>query len=165
MSVQPELNHAEIEYLISAYTDNTNEVIKWLTANGTPDGIARTNLHGVLEGRRLADLIHKKNIMMPPNIERYLRRALVDRIKVWWNSVCFGGSHPETQRENEKHEFFNTMLEDVQQLFDPPVRRVSNQPVREVPQQRETEPRTIHTSSVSEFPSLPTTTSQEEQKK
>ncbi|KAL8873054.1 MAG: hypothetical protein Q9198_007091 [Flavoplaca austrocitrina] len=165
MNVQPELNHAEIEYLISAYTDNTNEVIKWLTANGTPDGIARTNLHGVLEGRRLADLIHKKNIIIPPNIERYLRRAVVDRTKVWWNSVRFGGSQPETQRENEKHYFFILMLEDVQKLFDPPVTGVYNPTVREVPEQRETEPRTIPISSVSEFPPLPTMTSQEEQKK
>ena len=56
-------------------------------------------------------------------------------------------------------------LEDVQKLFDPPVRQVSNPPVREVPEQRETEPRTIPISSVAEFPPLPTTTSQEERKK
>ncbi|KAL8981762.1 MAG: hypothetical protein Q9205_003539 [Flavoplaca limonia] len=112
MSLQPELNQAEIEHLISAYTDNTNKFIKWLTANGTPDGVTRTNLHRVIKGRELARIIHRKNIIMPPNIERYLRRALVDRNKVWWNSVCFGDSHPDTQRENEKHYFFILMLED-----------------------------------------------------
>lgn len=107
--MDPELTPNEISAMHSTYTIDTHKVISWMTANGSPDGVARTNLHKTIEGRTLANELCVKNMLLPLELEEALQNAIDLRTAVWWNSCTYGDSTPKAREENKTHEAFIVM--------------------------------------------------------
>ena len=87
-------------------TNDTDEIIKWLTANGTINGVARTKLNATSEGEYLALGVCRRNIKIPPRIFQ----ALDSAIELWTeNSVRFSCPIPDAHQRNKEHEEFLDM--------------------------------------------------------
>lgn len=102
MNMTPELSKYDIAFKTEGYTNDTNKVVRWLTANGSRDGIARENI-SVKEGLALADKICVKNIPLPSDIEQALKNAIVQRSAVRMDSVLYGSSSRKALESDKTH--------------------------------------------------------------